>query len=189
MPLSTHRFFRCFALLPLFAFLALSSAGIGQPSAGGSLRAEDVAALSGLPDNALIVHYHDNDKRYDRVGLWTWDATSAVVQPPETEQELAPRGRTDFGVYFVVDLDRYGAPGEPDAIGLLPRFDQDWNQRDGADRTWRERMGREVYLVAGQSMIFTERPSLAPSVVAAYLDRAPAELRLHKNHADVLICF
>ncbi|MEQ8820204.1 MAG: type I pullulanase [Sumerlaeia bacterium] len=118
----------------------------------------------------ITIHYHRFDGDYERVSLWTWDGRDQ--QTPE-QAEVFPAGTDDFGPYFHVDPSQYGDDDGPgDRIGFIPRLRQDWNEKDGTDRFWTPRLGREIWLIGNNSKLFTERPETSPKVARAYLDGA-----------------
>lgn len=143
------------------------------------LHAQDAAAPPSDP-NLIVIHYHRFDGNYEQPGLWTWDARS---QKQPTDQELLPAGKTDFGVYFVLDRRLYGNDdGEADRVGFIPRTNKDWNLKDGTDRFWSPTTGRELWLIGNDPKLYTERPNLAPHVVTGYID-SPRAIIVKLSHA------
>lgn len=121
-------------------------------------------------EDLVVIHYHRFDGDYERAGIWAWDGRDQVT--PE-DAEILASGRTDYGVYFVVDPSDYGPDdSDKDRIGFIPRLRQDWNAKDGTDRYWTPEMGREIWLIGNDPAIYTEKPSIAPKVAKASIDRA-----------------
>ena len=119
------------------------------------------------PDNLVTVHYHRYDEAYDNVGIWTWDHYHQRSPVPNEIWEI---GRDEFGLVFQLDRADYGARGDSDRIGLLPRLAGDWNRKDGENRYWKPELGREIYLLGTRAQIWSERPDVRPHVVAAFVD-------------------
>jgi len=134
-----------------------------------TLKVEDVAKQPGLPTNSLIIHYHDSQKQYAELTIWSWDLTGART-PAEPANELLVRGETDFGAYFVLDLDLYGAPEQPKTLGFLPRYQKNWDLKDGTDRTWKEHLGREIFMIRGDQQLYSQQPDLSPRIISASLE-------------------
>jgi len=132
-------------------------------------------------DKLLTVHYHRLDSEYAGATLWTWDEHHA--RAPE-RNELYPVGRDDFGLVFQLDTGQYGAEPADAAesgIGLLPRRDADWGQKDGGDRMWQPALGREVYLIQDDNRIYQEKPDVSPKVRRVTLD-AERHLTIRFSH-------
>lgn len=165
----THRLAACGPLplvLLLLTVMAILSAQVQAQDL--PTPAEAVAQLE-LPERPLIVHFHDPEAQYETVGLWAWDATG-MRTPAEEEAELFPVARTDFGVIFVLDLDLYGLPNAPQELGLLPRYQKNWDLKDGTDRRWKDYFGGEIFMIRGDQQLYSERPDLSPRLMHAYLD-------------------
>ena len=126
----------------------------------------------------LTVHYHRVDHDYNEPTLWTWDGTN--TRQPE-ENELDPAGEDDFGVFFLIDPEDYGEPGEHSIVGFLPRLHKSWDYKDNGDRYWTPRLGNEIWLVSRDPRVYTERPDIAPSVRTAYLDSGEL-VSVHLSH-------
>lgn len=161
------------------------------------------AQLPSMPQGrfaTLKVHYHRWDGRYREATLWTWDATHRRTPQP---QEVVAAGRDAFGVFFLVDVSRYGQGAlDERAIGMIPRLEKSWDHKDGSDRQWNPRMGFEVWLIQGEDAVHLEAPDISPRVAGAWLDswttvRAllshpveasavePADFRVVRNSAEV----
>ena len=119
------------------------------------------------PGNRIIVHYHRNDGEYAGIGLWTFDATQK--HSPQ-QNEFSPAGRDDFGVVFVLDRAQYGAKGDSDKIGLIPRVDKDWKRKDGGDKIWKPELGNEVWIIGGRDEVLSKAPDVSPRISGAFLD-------------------
>jgi pullulanase len=119
------------------------------------------------PGNRIIVHYHRNDGEYTGIGLWTFDATQK--RSPQ-QNEFSPAGSDDFGVVFVLDRAQYGAKGDSDKIGLIPRVDKDWKRKDGGDKIWKPELGNEVWIIGGRDEVLSKAPDVSPRISGAFLD-------------------
>jgi pullulanase len=118
-------------------------------------------------ENLITIHYHRYDEDYDNVSVWTWDMH--LKRTPQ-QCELFEVGRDDYGPILQLDRGDYGETGDSDRIGLVARLARDWNRKDGDDKLWRADMGNEIYLISGESQVWTNRPDTSPQVVAAYVD-------------------
>lgn len=122
-------------------------------------------------EDLLIVHYHRYDGNYEKAGLWTWDGRDQR-SPEGDDAEVLASGRTDYGVYFVLDPSRYGNDdSDKERIGFIPRLYQSWDHKDGTDRYWTPDQGREVWLIGNDPAIYSEEPSTKPKIVSASIDR------------------
>jgi pullulanase len=117
------------------------------------------------PENLLTIHYHRFDGDTPSVGIWTWD--EGLRRRPE-QQEIFAVGRDAYGLIFQLDVGDYGKPG--DRIGMLPRMNGDWGQKDGGDRFWSPDMGQTVYLVQGRDQVYTTPPDIKPQLLGATFD-------------------
>jgi pullulanase len=159
-------------MTPALAAVLLASA-VAQDSIPAS------QALQAAGEGRIVIHYHRFDGNYDTPGLWTWDQRKQ--REPESGEVLAA-GRTDFGVYFILDPSDYGDDDGPeDRIGFIPRLRRDWNFKDGTDRAWAPEMGREIWLIGNDPNIYTERPDTSPRIATAFID-APSRLTLTVSH-------
>jgi pullulanase len=119
-------------------------------------------------ENLITIHYHRYDADYADLGIWSWDAHH---EKSPADNELLEVGRDDYGLIFQFDRGEYGATGQSDKIGLLARLHADWGQKDGPDKFWTPALGNEIWLIGGDTQIYTQRPDLAPRVVNALVDR------------------
>ncbi len=119
--------------------------------------------------NLLTIHYLNYSGNYDNVGLWTWDA---YQQRMPRHLEVFPSGSGEFGLVFQIDTAKYGIPSNPLRIGIAPRLRGDWKHKDGEDRFWTPAMGNTVYLLAGHSEIYCEKPLTGPHLTDAHIDTA-----------------
>lgn len=133
--------------------------------------------LPARPDSVLTVHYHRYDGAYQNVSLWTWD--EHLKRAPDGN-ELIAVGRDESGLVFQLDTTLYGKPG--DAIGLLPRRNRSWGEKDGGDRFWRPEMGRDVWIVQGGGEVYAQKPDLSPRITRAALD-GRHEISVNVTHA------
>ncbi|HEX7880671.1 MAG TPA: pullulanase-associated domain-containing protein [Candidatus Eisenbacteria bacterium] len=124
------------------------------------------------PPRRLVVHYHRPEGDEAGWNLWVWnDRTHA------TGRELAPAGRDDFGLVFVVDLAPWARSGETiDPVGFLPRRNH-WEERDGDDRVWRPGDPDAIWVMARRPGWSGIRPDTSPFVIGGFLDQ-PDELLL-----------
>lgn len=144
--------------------LALAAAFLSTTSIAAALE----LTTPPTDENLVIVHYHRFDGDYTRPGLWAWDMRN---EKTPDEPELDPAGRTDYGIFFVIDRTLYGSDdSDAERIGFIPRLNRDWNRKDGGDRSWTPDLGREIWLVANDPIIYTERPNTDPQVVTASID-------------------
>ena len=127
--------------------------------------------------DALTIHYHRFDGDYRNMTLWTWDQK---LERAPAQNELEPVGQDTFGLVFRLDPADYG--GADDGVGLLPRRDRDWGKKDGGDRIWLPRMGKEIYMVQDDNRLYTEQPDVSPKVRSVTLD-APRHLTIRFTHA------
>jgi pullulanase len=119
-------------------------------------------------ENLVTVHYHRYDGDYADAGIWTWDAHH---EKSPAEPELLEVGRDDFGLIFQFNRGEYGAAAPSNKIGLLPRLHADWNQKDGPDKFWTPDHGNEIWLIGGDTTIYTRRPDLSPRIHRVWVDR------------------
>jgi pullulanase len=110
----------------------------------------------------ITVHYHRPQGDYSGWTLWTWDDRNE-----QDSREIAPSETDDYGLVFEVERKNYGVDGVQ--IGLLPKLG-DWASKDGPDRIWFPYMGNEVWILAGNEELFTERPDTTPWVIGAFVD-------------------
>ncbi len=116
----------------------------------------------------LRVNYHRWDGNYRDASLWTWDESHR--RNPETPEMLAA-GESRFGVYFIVEVGRYGEGArEAQGIGMVPRIRRSWEFKDGNDRIWSPDMGYEVWLLQDDDEVYSEPPDISPAIKAAWLD-------------------
>ncbi|MCC6546784.1 type I pullulanase [Candidatus Sumerlaeota bacterium] len=119
---------------------------------------------------AVIINYHRDDEDYNNPSLWTWDGREQKNPP---KQEISAAGRTDFGVRFTLTRSLYGNDdSDAERIGFIPRLNSDWNRKDGGDRFWTPALGNEVWIVANDPKIYTQKPDVSARVIGAYLDTA-----------------
>jgi pullulanase len=126
-----------------------------------------VGAL-GVRAEELVIHYHRPEADYDGWTLWAWDAGNSGAG-----QEIRSSESDGFGLVFRLDLGQYGGLSR---LGLLPKF-RNWDGKDDPDRTWTPDMGRNIYVLSADKVVYTAPPDMSPRVVIAYLD-APDRLRL-----------
>ncbi len=120
--------------------------------------------------NEVVVHYHRYDGDYERAGLWTWDGRN---QEDPDDQEVFVSGRSEYGVYFVINQDLYGNDNsEAERIGIIPRLRENWNEKDGGDRFWTPSMGQQIWLIGTDPNIYTSEPDTSPKITATYVDGA-----------------
>lgn len=128
--------------------------------------APSVTELQAEPDaeNLLIVRYHRFEKDYDEWQLWTWNQTTG-----QNNQPVAPTKKRDlFGLYFQIDLKAYGDLSE---LGILPRKGE-WTDKDDPNRYWTPEMGREIWILEADHIIYTEAPDTSPPIAAAFVESA-----------------
>ena len=126
-----------------------------------------------IPENHVIVNYHRFDGDYEQATLWTWDAREQ--RTPE-DQEIEAAGKTNYGVYFIIDRSEYGDDdSQAERIGFIPRLRYDWNEKDGNDRFWNPSLGQEIWLIGNDPSIYTERPDVSPQIALAGID-GPREI-------------
>lgn len=113
-------------------------------------------------DDTLRVHYHRYDNNYDGWNLWTWNSKTSshgkAVQPLVKQDE--------YGLVFILGKKEYG---NAEALGLLPRL-RNWELKDDPDRIWKPEMGNEVWILQGESDLFTTPPNTDPPILAAFVD-------------------
>ncbi|MEI6085493.1 MAG: type I pullulanase, partial [Verrucomicrobiota bacterium] len=131
-----------------------------DPSRWQLKRLENAAKL-------ITVHYRRHDEDYADAGIWSWDVKE---EKSPAQNELQPVGRDDFGLIFQLYRGDYGATGNAEKIGLVPRLHADWNQKDAPDKFWTPALGNEVYLIGGDANIYMKKPAIAKQVIAAFVD-------------------
>jgi len=114
--------------------------------------------------NDVTIHYHRYDQNYDYWNLWTWLDHKTV--------EVKPSGQDNFGLIFKLNMDNYPPKGN---INFLPRY-KEWENK-GVERFWPRTASNEIWILEGQSELFTKEPSLAPFVRKAFID-SPDELTI-----------
>lgn len=137
------------------------------------------------PCRVITIHYHRYEGDYPTVGIWTWDATGR--KSPD-EQEIFPEGKDDYGLVFKLNPEKYGGDYQEKKIGLLPRLNKNWDQKDGGDRFWTPDMGCDIWLVENSSRIYTEAPDVSPKVLFGYVDGKQNIMALlsHKIKSEVV---
>jgi pullulanase len=156
------------------ALLASSLLGVAKADVP---RAEDLTAQ--LKPGEIIIHYHRFDGEYITPGLWTWDGRKE--KDPSVPEVLAT-GESDFGVYFILNVDQFGPDDGPnERIGFIPRMRRDWNHKDGTDRFWTPELGPALWLVANDPRTYTTRPDVSPAIAAASVD-GPRLMVLRLTH-------
>jgi len=119
------------------------------------------------PEKLVTVHYHRHDEDYADAGIWSWDVKE---EKTPAQNELLPVGRDEFGLIYQFNRSEYGATGNAEKIGLVPRLHASWDFKDSPDKFWTPALGNEVYLIGGDAKIYMKKPHLAKQVVAAYVD-------------------
>ena len=101
------------------------------------------------------------------MGIWTWDFRDQRTPP---QNEIFEVGRDEYGPILQFDRGDYGANGDADKIGLLPRMAGDWNRKDGDDKFWKPELGQDVYLVGGENQVWAKPPDISLRVVGASVE-------------------
>jgi pullulanase len=107
------------------------------------------AAYAGASEETLIVHYKRAGGDYDDWTLWTWDDKTEL-----DSKDLEAVGQDEDGLIFHVAKADYG---DGTQIGLLPKF-REWESKDAPDRVWTPDMGDEVWILAGNPRLISEKP-------------------------------
>ncbi|MGF1572932.1 MAG: type I pullulanase [Sumerlaeia bacterium] len=130
---------------------------------------ESIPEPAAINEQDLIkIHYHRFDDAYSELTLWTWDCSR---EGHYHAQDVAPAGKTDFGVYFLLDPKKYIPVGNEIApVGLLPRRFLHWDKKDAPDRIWHPQMGNEVWLLQGRGNLYLEEPDTTIQIAHVFQD-------------------
>lgn len=120
------------------------------------------------PSGSIRVIYHRYDNTYDRPGLWVWNPDE---QDSIEAREVFPTSTTSDGAVFEIRLADLGIQGQSgERVGIIPRLRSSWDFKDGNDRFWTPILGNTIWLVQGETTVYTERPVLEPAVRRALLE-------------------
>ncbi|MDD5066364.1 MAG: type I pullulanase [bacterium] len=114
---------------------------------------------SPLFSEILKIHYNRFENDYRNWNLWVWTKG-------QEGRSMNPAGQDKFGLYFHIDPETFGRPGE---IGFILRKGN-WESREGnSDRYIKNKTG-EIWLLQNDENLYTSEPSLSPKVLGAFID-------------------
>lgn len=99
-----------------------------------------------LKSENLIINYQRINNDYDGWKLWIWDRT-------ENKEgfEIYPQTQTDFGLKFILDLERHNLKNKE--IGILPKYGN-WENKESFDRIFKHNGESEVYIIEGDTNVY-----------------------------------
>lgn len=123
----------------------LVAAVIASAAAGAAL------ATSNPPEGAVAINYNRCDNNYDGWGVHLWKDPGITLTGVEWQKPMMPTGKTDYGVFWHVDLKEFGSKGKVNYI--IHKGDS--KDQGGRDMSFDGTTTKEIWVNNGDRKIYT----------------------------------
>ncbi|MEW6013678.1 MAG: pullulanase-associated domain-containing protein, partial [Elusimicrobiota bacterium] len=112
----------------------------------------------------LTINYQRVNDDYDGWKLWVWDKTEN-----KNGFEINPATKTDFGIKFVLDLNKNNLLNKE--IGILPKYGN-WEKKESFDRILNHSGENEIFILEGDPKIYKslKEIDISTQITGAYYD-------------------
>ncbi len=112
----------------------------------------------------LIINYQRVNDDYDGWKLWVWNKTEN-----KNGFEINPETKTDFGIKFVLDLNKNNLLNKE--IGILPKYGN-WEKKESFDRILNHSGENEIFILEGDPKIYKslKEIDISTQITGAYYD-------------------
>jgi hypothetical protein len=124
---------------------ALITGVITAVAAGGAV------AQSNPPEGKVAINYNRCDNNYEGWGAHLWKDPGIPLSGVEWQKPMPPTGKTDFGVFWHVDLKDFGSKGKVNYI--IHKGDS--KDQGGRDMSFDGTTTKEIWVNNGDRKIYT----------------------------------
>ncbi len=134
-----------------------------------------MVSVMGLNSSELKINYQRINEDYDGWKLWVWDKTEN-----KHGFEILPQGKNDFGIFFILDLDKYNLKYKE--IGLLPKYGS-WENKEAFDRVFKHNGESEIYIIEDDTNVYLSLKDIEVStkITGAFYDDGLLRITLNRR--------
>ena len=109
-----------------------------------------MASTAAVPDGKIGINYNRCDAAYDGWGAHLWKNPGIPIPGVEWANPMMPTGKSDFGVFWHVDIAEFGGSGNVNYI--IHKGES--KEQGGRDMKFDGKANKEIWVLSGERKIY-----------------------------------